>query len=143
MSSVLHRISKPTLIASRKIDDRSAIYDKLDVLHAACVNCISGPFFLMYEPQKKNPKELCYPVTKQINRASIETKIIGRCEVYSTFHFGSFANLDSVVLSFIQSFENRIDISDILVREIYHEFYPNNEPENVTEIQLLFPLEHE
>ena len=144
MSSVLYMVSKPSLVASMRIEDRNAIWDELDLLNAACTNSISGPLFLMYEPQRIDKlKELCYPVIKQINEIAVKTKIIGRCEVYSVFHFGSISNLDIVVFSFIESYANRIDISDMLVKEIFHEFYPDNEEENVTEIQLLFPLEHE
>ena len=98
----------------------------------------------MYDPQEREEKmEVGYPVTRQVNREFIETKIVGRCEVYSTFHFGPCDDIDTKIESFIGSLGDIIDKSEVIIREIYHEYYPENEIENVTEIQVLIPLERE
>jgi len=144
MSSILHRVLEPLLIAGMKIDQRTLIWSELDRLTSVCENCISGPLFLMYNTQNGQPnKELCYPIIKQVKDKEIETKMIGRCEAYSIFHFGDHKDLDIIVSSFIQSLSNSYDMSDVFVKEIYHEIYQEDENENVTEIQLLIPLENE
>ena len=144
MFDILHRVIEPYLIASIEIDSRDAFWEHTDDLSSACDNSICGPLFLMYDMHNNaEKKELCYPVIRQVNNEHVGTKIIGQCEVYSMFYFGRHSELDEMILSFLSSLDNRIDRSDIFIKEIYHEFYPDNEEENVTEIQVLFPLERE
>ncbi|TFG33562.1 hypothetical protein EU527_07810 [Candidatus Thorarchaeota archaeon] len=143
MLDILHRVIEPSLIACVEIKSRNAIWEELDRLLSICVNYICGPLFLMYETQNEEIKELGYPVIKQINDSSLETKIIGRCEVFSTFHFGSYDEIDGVIHSFLNSLGDVIDRSDLLIKEIYHEFYPEKDDENVIEIQVIIPLEIE
>ena len=120
------------------------ISERVDDLISACANYICGPVFLMYENHDKEKNlELCYPVTHQVNGSSFETKIIGRCEVYFMFQFGTHDMLDKAVLSLLESLDETIDTNEAIIREIYHEYYPENQSENVTEIQLLIPLENE
>lgn len=144
MLNILHRVIEPYLIARIEIDRRDELWKHVDDLASACDNSICGPLFLMYDMHNNTrKKELCYPVIRQVKNEHVGTKIIGQCEVYSVFYFGRHSELNEVIHSFLNSLDDRIDKLDIFIKEIYHEFYPDNEEENVTEIQVLFPLERE
>ncbi|TFG31521.1 hypothetical protein EU527_12245 [Candidatus Thorarchaeota archaeon] len=144
MRDYLYKVVEPSLVAGIEVFARSDVWMRLDNLVIACSNFIIGPPFLMYDFHNSERKySICYPVTKKVEDSFVSTKVLGRFEVYSIFHYGSHDSIDTILCSFINMLNSIVDTSDITIREIYHEFYPENKSENTTEIQVLIPFERE
>lgn len=139
-SGITHKKTDEMLVAS--INFRGKFQDippKFEKLSQECKEYICGPPITIYDygvySEGGIDIEVCFPVTQNIEKDEIKTRMLESAEVLSLIHCGPYENLRESYQKLYGYFKEHGIVATNLGREIYLKFNPENPEENVTELQ--------
>lgn len=142
-NKVKHVIREETLFAGirKPIKNREELIPRIKEVTEACGNRILGPLVHIFRfdtPVDGFDSEIGFPVTSDVNMGEVRTHTLRKMHFFTLPHRGSTETIRKTTLK-IYAHLNRTGLSQELeLMEIYHNYNPENQEENLIETRVSF-----
>ncbi len=142
-SQINHIIREETLFAGirKPIQTREELIPRIELLKTVCKDLAIGPLthILRFDtPVDGFDSEIGYPVSNKVDTDDIKTHILRKLHFFSLTHKEPFQNLQDTTRE-LYNHLNKVGLApELELVEIYHRFAPENEDENIVEVQASF-----
>jgi effector-binding domain-containing protein len=125
----------------KPIKSRDELIPRIEKLRDACESVVSGPLthiFRFDTPVDGFDSEIGYPVSSEVNTGKVKTHTLRKLHFFSLTHKGPVETIRNTTRKLIKHM-NAVGLSSELeLVEIYHSFDPENQDENIIDIQASF-----
>jgi len=145
VSGITKKKTKEMLIASIRFrvnygikDIHANIRSKFEKLFEKCKEYICGPPITLYDYGVYSDGieiEACFPITKPIETGEVKSRTLESVEVLSLIHNGSYEKMRESYGKLYSYFREHGVVATSFGREIALKFNPDDQEENVTELQ--------
>ena len=140
---VKHVIRKETLFAGirKPIESREELIPRIKKVTENCGNRISGPLIHIFRfdtPVKGFDSEIGFPVTSEVNTGEVCTHTLRKLHFFSLLHKGPVETIRNSTLKILEHMRKTGLSSELELMEIYHNYDPDNQDENIIETQVSF-----
>jgi hypothetical protein len=140
---IRHMVRDETIFAGirKPIQSREELLPRIDILREVCEGVIAGPLthiFRFDTPVDGYDSEIGYPVSSEVNKGEVKTKILKKLHFFSLTHKEPVETIRNTTREIIHHM-NRVGLApELELVEIYHRFEPENPERNIIEIQVSF-----
>jgi effector-binding domain-containing protein len=118
--------------------DVETIGPSIKTLVAACGDLICGPAMALYDYGAYTNGmhiEVCFPITEEVETDEITSRTLEGAEVLSLKHHGPYETVKDAYRRLFGYFREHRITGTAYCREVFLDYYPEDEEKNVTEIQ--------
>lgn len=142
-NNIKHIIREETLFAGirKPIKSREELLPRIEEITSVCGDEIVGPLVHIFRfdtPVDGYDSEIGYPIASDVNIGDIRTHTLRKLHFFSLLHKGPIETIRNTTAKIFEHMKKTGLSSELEFMEIYHNYDPDNQSENVIETRVSY-----